>query len=90
MQNSKEWSKKRADELTEEVRKIIKSAADTFEKMNLIDTIQRLGISYHFEKEIDEVLTSLHDAKFESDNLHEVALRFRLLRQHGFHVSPGN
>jgi (-)-germacrene D synthase len=72
------------------VRKVLKSATDASEKMNLIDTIQRLGIGYHFEKEIDEVLMSLHDAKFESDKLHEVAVRFILLRQHGFHVSAGN
>ncbi|KAF3341048.1 alpha-humulene synthase-like protein [Carex littledalei] len=79
----------RANELKEEVRTIIKSATDTFERMNLIDTIGRLGIGYHFEKEINEVLTSLNDAKFGSNNklIHEVALRFRLLRQHGFHVS---
>lgn len=72
------------------MRKVIKSATDAFEKMKLIDTIQRLGIGYHFVEEIDEVLTSLHGTKFESNQLHEVALRFRLLRQHGFHVSAGN
>jgi hypothetical protein len=89
---SKECLQERADELKEEVRKVIKSATDTFERMNLIDTIGRLGIGYHFEKEINEVLTSLNDAKFGSNNklIHEVALRFRLLRQHGFHVSAGN
>jgi Terpene synthase, N-terminal domain len=59
------------------------------ETINFIDTIQHLGIDYHFQSEIDEKLQCLHGIQFESNDLHQVALRFRLLRQNGFFVSPG-
>ncbi|KAJ4813294.1 Terpene synthase [Rhynchospora pubera] len=77
----------RADDLKDEVRILIKSSADTVEKMTLIDTIQHLGIGYLFEKEIDAVLTNLRALTFESNDLHEVALYFKLLRLHGFPIS---
>jgi hypothetical protein len=51
--------------------------------------IQRLGIDHHFEEEIATTLTNIHSAQFNSSSLHEVALRFRLLRQQGLWVSAG-
>ncbi|KAJ4801508.1 Alpha-humulene synthase [Rhynchospora pubera] len=90
IQESNKWLKRRADDLKDEVRILIKSSADTVEKMTLIDTIQHLGIGYLFEKEIDAVLTNLRGLTFESNELHEVALYFKLLRQHGFPISAGN
>ncbi|KAF8029949.1 hypothetical protein BT93_E2386 [Corymbia citriodora subsp. variegata] len=62
-------------------------------KLNLIDQIQRLGLAYHFETEIDEQLEQLHKSYFEfhhgnnDDDLHTIALLFRLLRQQGYNVS---
>ncbi|KAJ4801535.1 Sesquiterpene synthase [Rhynchospora pubera] len=84
---SQDWLEMRVNELKAEVRTLIKSSADIIEKITLIDTIQHLGIGYLFEKEIDEELTSLNSVTFDSNDLHEVALYFRLLRQHGFPVS---
>ncbi|KAL1537895.1 Trehalose-6-P synthase/phosphatase complex synthase subunit [Salvia divinorum] len=58
-------------------------------KLELIDLIQRLGVGYHFEKEIDGTLRWIHDTYSERDNVNDlrvVALRFRLLREQGFHV----
>ncbi|KAG6428203.1 hypothetical protein SASPL_112454 [Salvia splendens] len=62
------------------------------EAMNLIDTLERLGISYHFENEIEDKLhhffnlnTDYSDA--ESYDLYTVALHFRLFRQHGHRLS---
>ncbi|KAG6385961.1 hypothetical protein SASPL_154844 [Salvia splendens] len=59
--------------------------------MNLIDTLERLGISYHFEKEIEEKLLHLFnlntDYSDESFDLYTVALHFRLFRQHGHRIS---
>ncbi|XP_047956328.1 germacrene A synthase-like isoform X2 [Salvia hispanica] len=60
--------------------------------MNLINTLERLGISYHFENEIEEKLqqffhlnTNYHDD--EAYDLYTVALHFRLFRQHGHRIS---
>ncbi|XVF77188.1 hypothetical protein PTKIN_Ptkin14bG0021800 [Pterospermum kingtungense] len=46
-------------------------------------------MSYHFEKEIEDALeTMYHDSNdVEINDLYTTALRFRLLREHGFHVS---
>lgn len=62
------------------------------ERLNLIDNIERLGVAYHFEKEIDQQIHELYNAypTFENDDLHTVALYFRLLRQHGHDISTGN
>ncbi|PHT30833.1 hypothetical protein CQW23_27170 [Capsicum baccatum] len=59
------------------------------ETLNLIDVIERLGIAYHFEKEIDEILDRIcnENSNFEGDVYNEdlctCTLQFRLLRQNG-------
>ena len=64
------------------------------QKLNFIDWVQRLGVSYHFEHEIEEALDEIHNnlvTRHEDDdyNLHSLALLFRLLRQHGYPISSG-
>ncbi|MQL69414.1 hypothetical protein Taro_001706 [Colocasia esculenta] len=59
-------------------------------KMSMIDAIERLGIAYHFEEEISEVLEQIYGAQLETKDLHMVALRFRLLRQEGHNISADN
>lgn len=79
--------------LREEVRKMLTETPDEFPgKLDMIDTIQRLGVSYHFESEIEASLQKIFDAYSElnhkdGNDLHTTALRFRLLRQKGFHAS---
>ncbi|XP_048141828.1 (-)-germacrene D synthase-like [Rhodamnia argentea] len=87
-------TKERLERLKEEVRKMLKCAMDKpSPELNLIDRIQRLGIAYHFEIEIDEQLEQIHKNYFEfrsgdnDDDLHTVTLLFRLLRQQGYGVS---
>ncbi|TYJ99410.1 (3S,6E)-nerolidol synthase 1-like [Cucumis melo var. makuwa] len=70
------------------------SLDDPLESLNLIDAVQRLGLEYRFQTEIDAILEHHyaifvdHDGDCMNDNdLHEVALRFRLLRQRGYFVS---
>ncbi|KAF7851493.1 hypothetical protein BT93_L3779 [Corymbia citriodora subsp. variegata] len=82
------------ERLKGEVRKMLTSAMyKPTEKLNLIDQIQRLGIAYHFKLEIEEQLERIHRGYVEyhyndNDNeLHTVALLFRLLRQQGHHIS---
>ncbi|CAI0374743.1 unnamed protein product [Linum tenue] len=64
----------------------------TSEKLKLIDVVERLGIGYHFEEEIEEQLRQIyhhgnhHPNNVDDDDLFTVALHFRLLRQHGYNV----
>ncbi|XP_031120108.1 vetispiradiene synthase 3-like, partial [Ipomoea triloba] len=67
-------------------------SAKLAEKLNFIDTIERLGISYHFHEMIDEMLENIYhvNPNFQlGDDLCTSALLFRLLRQHGYNISPG-
>lgn len=64
------------------------------QKLEIIDKIQRLGLSYQFETELETSLTNIYDddCNFEdeiNDDLYLVSLRFRLLRQTGRYVSCG-
>ncbi|KAL4619516.1 hypothetical protein ACB092_06G084700 [Castanea dentata] len=79
--------------LKEEVRKLLMAPIDKPSlKLELIDAIQCLGVSYHFESEIDEILQQIykdhHNEVGQEDNgsLYTVALRFRLLRQQGYNI----
>ncbi|KAF8775212.1 hypothetical protein HU200_004612 [Digitaria exilis] len=84
--------RERANELKGEVRQMfdadnVMSVADM---VNLVDELQRLGIDNHFRKEINAGLSRIHSEELDavmSNDLHTVALRFCLLRQHGFWVS---
>ncbi|XP_059428039.1 (-)-germacrene D synthase-like isoform X2 [Corylus avellana] len=81
-------------ELKKEVRKMLMAPGEkSSEKLKFIDAIHRLGVSYHFENEIQQILQTLHDSHDhehddDDDDLYTVALRFRLLRQHGYYSSP--
>ncbi|CAN4115216.1 unnamed protein product [Withania somnifera] len=74
--------------LKEEVKHMIISS-DTTDKIYLIDTIERLGISYHFREEIEDQLSKMFDQNVihEEDDLYKVSLYFRLFRQHGYPIS---
>ncbi|XP_048133553.1 (-)-germacrene D synthase-like isoform X5 [Rhodamnia argentea] len=88
-------AKDRIERLKGEVRKMLTDAmAKPSQKLNLIDQIQRLGIAYHFETEIDKQLEQIHRSYFEfhcgdNNDLHTIALLFRLLRQQGYTISSG-
>ncbi|GAB4827235.1 hypothetical protein Ancab_034122 [Ancistrocladus abbreviatus] len=77
--------------LKEEVRaKLVdNSITDHVAKMKLIDAVERLGVSYHYEKEIEGLVQQIFEAyakkNFEGDDdLHTTALLFRVFRQHGY------
>ncbi|KAH9649814.1 S-(+)-linalool synthase [Citrus sinensis] len=65
---------------------------DSFEGLAMIDVVQRLGIDYYFQHEIELILQRQYSIFFTDgdryNDLQEVALRFRLLRQQGYYVSP--
>nr|WBO38691.1 terpene synthase 20 [Aquilaria agallochum] len=81
------------EKLKQEARKrIIAGIEDPSKNLDLIDRIQRLGVCYPFEEEIKELLEKMHrnfDAfiKDNVDDLHQISLCFRLLRQQGYKVS---
>ncbi|GMY37108.1 (E,E)-alpha-farnesene synthase-like isoform X1 [Fagus crenata] len=82
---------KRAQKLKEDVKGIFKEAVDLVAKLELIDSLNKLGIASHFEVEIKEALDSIASTKKKNpspeEDLYTTALRFRLLRQHGYEVS---
>ncbi|KAL3831154.1 hypothetical protein ACJIZ3_019956 [Penstemon smallii] len=79
--------------LKEEVKMMLMSKESKIEdRIILIDTIERLGVSYHFEQQIEEQIEQIfieYQINFEKGNydLFATALGFRLFRQHG-HNSP--
>ena len=89
--------KQQVEESKEKVRKMLVAPGEkSSQKLSLIDAIQRLGVAYHLENEIQEILQQLHktfhdgaDREDDDDDLCTVALRFRLLRQHGYSISCG-
>nr|ACF94469.1 germacrene B synthase [Cistus creticus subsp. creticus] len=74
-----------------------KSLIEDKETLDLIDLIQRLCVSYHFEKEISRILEQImqlvthndHDHNHDDGDLYTTSLRFRLLRQNGYRIPCG-
>ncbi|KAJ0808801.1 putative germacrene-A synthase [Helianthus annuus] len=77
--------------LKEEVRKQILVAFDDPTKHNdllkLVNDIQRLGIAYCFDQELEKALGHIYTIYGDDWNGGSVFLWFRLLRQEGFYVS---
>ncbi|KAM1005036.1 hypothetical protein ACFX13_005201 [Malus domestica] len=60
------------------------------EQLIAVDAMQRLGVDYHFQEEIEAILKkqcTRASGDEGSDELGVVSLRFRLLRQQGYHVT---
>ncbi|XP_015162878.1 (-)-camphene/tricyclene synthase, chloroplastic-like isoform X2 [Solanum tuberosum] len=85
----------RFDKLKKEIKRnlmmIVEGSIQELDaKLELIDNLERLGVSYHFKDEIMQILRSVHDQTSTiatGDSLYSIALKFRLLRQHHFHIS---
>nr|QJA18327.1 terpene synthase 12 [Andrographis paniculata] len=76
--------------LKEEVKKLLAATPnDTLQKLELIDALQRLGVAYHFEKDIDESLKIVYESYIQGYNndVYAISLCFRLLRQQGHKIS---
>ncbi|PUZ50279.1 hypothetical protein GQ55_6G046300 [Panicum hallii var. hallii] len=80
------YMKERAEVLKEEVRKIIKGTNQLPKILDLIFTLQRLGLDNHYEAEIDEHLHSVYNSGYDVKDLNLVSLRFYLLRKNGYDV----
>ncbi|GMJ03333.1 hypothetical protein like AT3G25810 [Hibiscus trionum] len=83
--------KERASKLQGEVKMMLDNVENPLEKLELIDNLQRLGLSHHFEEEINKALKNISSngsaVAWKKDNLYATALEFRLLRQHGHKVN---
>ncbi|KAK9041689.1 hypothetical protein V6N11_016779 [Hibiscus sabdariffa] len=77
-------------ELKEQARRMLMTDMDNpSQKLDLIDAVQRLGVAYHFQKEIQDALQIIyhhHCNHTQIDDLYTTPVRFHLLREHGFHV----
>ncbi|KAL7186039.1 hypothetical protein ACSBR2_027903 [Camellia fascicularis] len=62
------------------------------QKLNFIDAIQCIGVSHHFESEIEIALRHIYETYYDhhddkaNDDLYTIALLFRLLRQQGYPI----
>ncbi|KAA8524546.1 hypothetical protein F0562_010969 [Nyssa sinensis] len=75
--------------MKDEVKCMINEATDPLAKLELIDAVQRLGLKYHFETEIKNGVDFIYKDRSDAwlyDDLYATALRFRLLRQHGYNI----
>ncbi|TKY49012.1 terpene synthase 2 [Spatholobus suberectus] len=87
--------KQQAQILKEEVKTMLQSSINEniIQKLNFIDSVQRFGVSYHFEQEINQVLEQIYysftknNTIIEDGGHHSLALLFRLLRQEGYQIS---
>ncbi|KAL8087947.1 hypothetical protein AgCh_037912 [Apium graveolens] len=73
---------------------------EEFIKLCMLDKLLNLGLAEHFAEEIKDTLAQIHgtynvnsaryqdDIHFAPKNIHKDALAFRLLRLHGFDVTP--
>ncbi|XP_062119802.1 myrcene synthase, chloroplastic-like [Humulus lupulus] len=79
----------RLNELKKEVKMMVDGTNESLAQLDLIDTLQRLGISYHFEDEINTILKRkyINIKNNINYNLYSTALQFRLLRQHGYLIT---
>ncbi|PIA50857.1 hypothetical protein AQUCO_01200259v1 [Aquilegia coerulea] len=61
-------------------------------RLEMIDNLSRLGVSYHFQEEIrkclDSIAISKSNLKTDAEDVHAVALYFRLLRQYEYQIFP--
>ncbi|KAM3308762.1 hypothetical protein P3S67_010506 [Capsicum chacoense] len=70
---------------------LVEAPDNSTQKLVLLDTIQRLGVAYHFANEIEASIENIFDTHHQNnhidDNLYIVSLRFRLLRRQGHYMS---
>ncbi|XP_038720312.1 probable terpene synthase 6 [Tripterygium wilfordii] len=84
---------KEIEALKVEFKDMLTSSSDhSVQKIVLIDSLCRLGLSYHFDHEIQLQLKQIFEAEIISfdenrNDLHATTLMFRVFRQHGYKMS---
>ncbi|WVZ90830.1 hypothetical protein U9M48_037090 [Paspalum notatum var. saurae] len=84
------WMVHRAEQLKEQVGKLIatSSTCSLYQRIHLIDVLERLCLNHLFEEEINDVLNQMNNIDVSGCDLQTVAMWFYLLRKHGYRVSP--
>ncbi|KAE8727372.1 putative terpene synthase 9 [Hibiscus syriacus] len=75
------------EDLKKEARNLLEYDKDPCSTLKLIDSMQRLGVSYHFGKEIDDALDNVISSKPAIDDLYTTSLMLRILREHAYPIS---
>lgn len=80
-----------AEKLKEKLGCTFSNTASPVAQLELIDRIDKLGLSDYFEVETKEALenTIMKNSSNYSKDLYATALCFRVLREHGYHASQG-
>ncbi|PQM36822.1 (E E)-alpha-farnesene synthase isoform X2 [Prunus yedoensis var. nudiflora] len=84
---------RQSEKLIEDVRNhmMFVETEDLIAQLELIDSIGKLGLTNHFEKEIKEALDTIasieNNNPYMTENLYATALHFKILRQQGYKVS---
>ncbi|KAL5151881.1 putative terpene synthase 11 [Glycine soja] len=76
------------DQVIRKGQEALLNSSDPLRTLKIIDTIQKLGIEHHFEKEINLQLGRVGDWDTAED-LFATALQFRLLRHNGWPTCSG-
>ncbi|KAK1411364.1 hypothetical protein QVD17_37912 [Tagetes erecta] len=79
---------KKIDKLKENTRRTLMMTSDPTKILELIDTIQRLGVGHYFHEEIKKMLEKLTQV-LPDDDLYTTSLNFRLRRHNGLYTNPG-
>lgn len=81
----------RAENLKDYARSLLEEEKDTARgSLELIDTLQQLGLSHHFVDDINRVIEEVSVHQNKEDDLPYTALKFRILRQNGHMIPEGN
>ncbi|CAM8980238.1 unnamed protein product [Rhodiola kirilowii] len=78
------------DKMKQRVFDMLGCVSDRSEQLELINDLKRLGVAYHFEKEIKTILNKIYYTNYVFDescaDLHSTAFTCMLFRQHGYAV----
>ncbi|KAL6840794.1 hypothetical protein ACP4OV_029320 [Aristida adscensionis] len=77
----------RVEVLKEQVRKMLNGTNEIPKILDLIKTLQCLGLDCHYENEINERLNFVYSSDYDNKDLNLVCLRFYLLRKNGYDLS---